>query len=97
MHWSAEIGGGRPAATIARTVLADDLRAAVEALGYDAAGLRKTELIARLVDALSDIRSVIDRVRRLSGPARKHLEQLRRGYVRLLGPSRPGCGRRPLG
>jgi hypothetical protein len=83
MHWSAEIGGGRPAATIARTVLADDLRSAVEALGYAVSGLRKPELTAQLVDALSDIRSVIDRVRRLPGPAREHLEQLRRGYGSL--------------
>ena len=89
MHWSAEIGGGRPAATIARTVLADDLRSAVEALGYAVGGLRKPELTAQLVDALSDIRSVIDRVRRLPGPGREHLEQLRRGYGSLY-PSHGG-------
>ena len=94
MHWSAEIGGGRPAAAIARTVLADDLRATVEALRIDAAGLRKTELIARLVDAMSDTRSLIDRVRGLSGPARKHLEQLRRGYVQYYSgyPGRGAAG-----
>ncbi|HEX4725161.1 MAG TPA: helicase-associated domain-containing protein [Pseudonocardiaceae bacterium] len=80
MHWSAEIGGGRPVATIARSVLADDLRSTVEALGIDASGLRKPESIARLGEVLADLRATADLVRGLPKPARDRLDQLRHGY-----------------
>jgi len=79
-HWSSEIGGGRQLATIARSALADDLRAAAEALGVDVAGLRKPELIARLVEVMSDARALAEVVRRLPRPARDRLDQLRSGY-----------------
>jgi hypothetical protein len=79
-HWSAEIGGGRPAATIARSALVDDLRSTAEALGIDVAGMRKPQLVARLGDVLGDARAVADVVRRLPRPARDRLDQLRLGY-----------------
>ncbi|HEX5497524.1 MAG TPA: helicase-associated domain-containing protein [Mycobacteriales bacterium] len=78
-HWSAEIGGGRPAATIARTVLVEDLRATVEALGVDGAGLRKPELVTRLVEVLADARAMAAVVAGLPGPARERFDQLRHG------------------
>lgn len=78
-HWSAEIGGGRPAARIAQFVLAEDLRSAAERLGTHPAGLRKPEVTALLVAALSDVRSVIDRLRGLPEPVRRQLELMRRG------------------
>ncbi|HEY3751440.1 MAG TPA: helicase-associated domain-containing protein [Pseudonocardiaceae bacterium] len=80
MHWSAEIGGGRPVATIARSALVEDLRSTAEALGIAVAGLRKPELITRLGDALADARAVADVVRRLPKAARDRLDQLRHGY-----------------
>jgi hypothetical protein len=70
MHWSAEIGGGRPVATIARSVLVEDLRSAAEALGIDVAGLRKPELITRLGQVLADARALAAVVRGLPEPAR---------------------------
>jgi hypothetical protein len=80
-HWSAEIGGGRSAATIARSVLVEDLRSAAEALlGVDVTGLRKTELAARLAGMLADVRAVAVVVRGLPKPARDRLDQQRRGY-----------------
>ena len=79
-HWSTEIGGGRPLATIARSALADDLRSAADALGVDVTGLRKPELIAQLVEVTSDFRALAHLVRRLPRPARDRLDQLRRGY-----------------
>jgi hypothetical protein len=79
-HWSAEIGGGRPAATIMRSVLAEDLRTAAEALGVDVTGLRKSELVARLGDVLVDVRALARVVRGLPRPARDRLDQHRHGY-----------------
>lgn len=79
-HWSAEIGGGRALATIARSALVEDLRAAGDALGVEVAGLRKPDLIAQLVEVASDARALADVVRGLPGPARDRLDQLRRGY-----------------
>jgi hypothetical protein len=79
-HWSSEIGGGRPLATIARSALAEDLRTAADALGVEVAGLRKPELTARLVETVSDARAMADVVRRLPRPARNRLDQLRWGY-----------------
>ncbi|GAB3875892.1 helicase-associated domain-containing protein [Kibdelosporangium lantanae] len=87
-HWSAEIGGGRPLATVARSVLADDLRSTAVALGIEVAGLRKPELIAQLVEVVSDARAMADVVRRLPRPARDRLDQLRHGYAHYY----PGYG-----
>lgn len=80
MHWSAEIGGGRPAASIARSVLVDDLRAAVEALGVGTAGLSKPALLAELVAVLSDGRAMAGVVRALPKVARDRIDRLRDGY-----------------
>lgn len=89
-HWSSEIGGGRPVATIGRSALAEDLRSAATALGVETAGLRKPELIAGLVEVLSDARAMADMVRRLPRPARDRLDELRHGY----GQYYPGYGGR---
>jgi hypothetical protein len=82
-HWSAEMGGGRPFAAIARSALVDDLRAAAEAMGVEAAGLRKPELIARLVEVVSDARGMAAVVRRLPRSARDRLDQLCQGLYFL--------------
>lgn len=78
-HWTAELGGGRPVAKMAQTVLAEELRVAASALGIAADGLRKPELIARLTEALADPRSLVEVIARLPGPARVRLEQLCQG------------------
>lgn len=78
-HWSAEIGGGRPVEKIGRTVYAEDLKAAVTALGMDATGLRKPELIARLAERMSDVPRMVAVIKRLPPPARTRLDELRRG------------------
>ncbi|WP_045877012.1 helicase-associated domain-containing protein [Pseudofrankia sp. DC12] len=82
-HWSAEIGDGRPLATIARSAPVEDVRSAAEALGVEVAGLRKPELIARLVDAVSDVRAMADVVRQLPEPARGRLSQLCHRYGQI--------------
>ncbi|MFI6026144.1 helicase-associated domain-containing protein [Amycolatopsis magusensis] len=79
-HWAAEIGGGRSLAAIARSALLADLRPVAEALGIETAGLRKTELVARLVEVVSDVRAMVDVVRALPAPARDRVDQLRHGY-----------------
>ncbi|WP_240724201.1 hypothetical protein [Frankia sp. B2] len=55
-HWVEEISSARPVAKIARNVLVEDLRKAVTALGAPAENLRKTELVARLTELMSDAR-----------------------------------------
>ncbi|UJW35009.1 helicase-associated domain-containing protein [Saccharothrix sp. AJ9571] len=79
-HWAAEIGGGRPLAAIARSALLADLRTVADALGIETAGLRKTELVARLVEVVSDVRAMVDVVRALPAPALDRVDQLRHGY-----------------
>lgn len=83
-HWSAEIGGGRPAAVIARTVLANDLRITADALGINTTGLRKTQLIERVAEVFRDVRAVAAVVAKLPVTARDRLQRLQhshRGYV----------------
>jgi hypothetical protein len=80
LHWSAEIGGGRCATTITRSALVEDLRVTVAALGVDAAGLRKPELVNRLSDALADAHAIAELIGGLPLHARDRLDQLRRGY-----------------
>jgi hypothetical protein len=75
-HWTAELGGGRPVATIAGTMRVDELRATASALGIAVDGLRKTELIARLSETMSDPRSLIKEITALSTAARLRLEEL---------------------
>ncbi|EFC85806.1 WYL domain-containing protein [Parafrankia sp. EUN1f] len=91
-HWAAEIGDGRPLAVIARSALVDDVRSAADALGVEVNGLRKPELIARLVDVASDTRAMADVVRRLPRPARDRLDQIRHRYSQIyLGYAAPAA------
>ncbi|WP_112282436.1 helicase-associated domain-containing protein [Prauserella muralis] len=78
-HWSAEVGDGRPVADVARSVRVEDLRVAAAALGAEAEGLRKPELIARLADALADTPAVARVVAGLPRPARDCLDVLSHG------------------
>jgi hypothetical protein len=80
LHWSAEIGGGRSVATIARAALVEDLRVTLAALGVDAGGLRKPELLSRLGEAMADAHAIAEVVGGLPRSARDRLDQLRRGY-----------------
>ncbi|HEU0088575.1 MAG TPA: helicase-associated domain-containing protein [Pseudonocardiaceae bacterium] len=94
-HWSAEIGGGRPVAKIAATVLADDLRTAVGAFGISTQGLRKPELIARLSEVMADLPALTTVVARLPKPVKDRLAVFRSGYYGYYsyagyGHSRPG-------
>ncbi|TNC26402.1 hypothetical protein [Amycolatopsis alkalitolerans] len=77
--WSAEIGGGRAVATIARSVPVEDLRTAARAWGVGVDGLRKPELITRLAEALAGTQGVAEVVAGLPDPARVRLDQLRHG------------------
>ncbi|MGH4008853.1 MAG: helicase-associated domain-containing protein [Pseudonocardiaceae bacterium] len=79
-HWLAEIGGGRPVATIAPTVLAEDLRAAVGAFGGVTDGLRKTESVARLSELMADLPLLTKVIGELPEPAKERLGEFRRGY-----------------
>ncbi|GAB2745848.1 helicase-associated domain-containing protein [Amycolatopsis magusensis] len=79
-HWAAEIGGGRSLAAIARSALLADLRTLAETLDIETAGVRKTELVARLVEVVSDVRAMVDVVRALPAPALDRVDQLRHGY-----------------
>lgn len=91
-HWAAEIGDGRPLALLAKSALVDDVRTAADALGVEVDGLRKPELIARLVDVASDARAMADVVRRLPKPARDRLKQMRHRYNQIyLGYAEPAA------
>ncbi len=78
-HWLAELGGGRPVAKMAVTVLVDDLRVVASGLGVTVDGLRKPELIARIAEAMADPRRLVDAITALPAPARARLEELREG------------------
>lgn len=79
-HWSAEIGGGRPVAKIAGSVLAENLRVAVGAFGAATDGLRKPELTARLSELMADLALLAKVIATLPKPARDRLGEFRRGY-----------------
>jgi hypothetical protein len=79
-HWSAEIGGGRPVAKIAGSVLAENLRAAVGAFGTTTDGLRKPELTARLSGFMADLPLLAKIIAELPKPAKERLGEFRRGY-----------------
>ncbi|MGH3881867.1 MAG: helicase-associated domain-containing protein [Pseudonocardiaceae bacterium] len=79
-HWLAQIGGGRPVAKIAPTVLAEDLRAAVAAFGGTTDGLRKTESAARLSELMADLPLLAKVIAELPKPAQERLGEIRRGY-----------------
>jgi Helicase conserved C-terminal domain len=79
-HWFAEIGGGRPVAKIAGSVLAENLRAALEAFGTTTTGLRKPELTARLSEVMADLPALTQVIAGLPKPLRDRLRELRHGY-----------------
>jgi hypothetical protein len=79
-HWTGEIGGGRPVAAIARSVLANDLRATAEAWDIDVTGLRKAELVTRLAETFRDVRAVAAVISKLPPTVRNRLEQVRYGF-----------------
>ncbi|MFC4854597.1 helicase-associated domain-containing protein [Actinophytocola glycyrrhizae] len=78
-HWTAEVGGGRSVVKLAGTALVDELRACLSALGVEADGLRKADLVARLGEVMADPRSLGDVIRGLPAAARARLEELRFG------------------
>jgi hypothetical protein len=78
-HWTAELGGGRPVAKMATTVLVDDLKQAASALGVAVDGLRKSDMVARLAEVMADPRTLAKVIGELPAPARLRLEELRLG------------------
>ncbi|KDA41874.1 Helicase conserved C-terminal domain [Frankia sp. Allo2] len=92
-HWVEEISSARPVAKIARNVLVEDLRKAVTALGAPAENLRKTELVARLTELMSDARRIATIIASLPAPARQQLDDLRLatagGYFPYMFPYTP--------
>ncbi len=81
-HWLAEIGGGRPVATIAGSVLAENLRAALGAFGAATEGLRKPELTAQLSALMTDLPLLATVIAGLPKPVKDRLSEFRRGYYR---------------
>ncbi|MGH3821470.1 MAG: helicase-associated domain-containing protein [Pseudonocardiaceae bacterium] len=79
-HWRSEIGGGRPVAKIAGSVLAENLRSAVSAFGAATDGLRKPELAARLSELMTDLSLLTKVIAALPASARERLGEYRRGY-----------------
>ncbi|MFN2479598.1 MAG: helicase-associated domain-containing protein [Pseudonocardiaceae bacterium] len=96
-HWLAEIGGGRPVATIAGSVLAENLRAALSAFGAATDGLRKPELTAQLSAFMTDLPLMAKVIAALPKPAKDRLSEFRRGYHDYnsgFGRSQPRAGDR---
>ncbi|HYQ67138.1 helicase-associated domain-containing protein [Actinophytocola sp.] len=83
-HWTAELGGGRPVAKMATTVLVDELRQAASALGVAVDGLRKPDLVAGLAEAMADPRRIAKVIGDLPAPARVRLEELRLGRFGIM-------------
>lgn len=83
-HWTAELGGGRPVAKMAWTVLADEVRVAASAFGVVVDGLRKPELVTRLAEAMSDPRRLAKVIAELPASARVRLEELRVGRFGIM-------------
>jgi XPB/Ssl2-like helicase family protein len=79
-HWFAEIGGGRPVAKIAPSVLAEDLRAAVGAFGVATDGLRKSESAARLSELMADLPLLTKVIAELPTAVKDRLSEFRHGY-----------------
>ncbi len=79
--WSAEIGGSRPVAKIARSARLEDLQIAAQALGTEGKGLRKQELSTRLAEVMADPQSMVTVLTSLPQPARNRLNEFRAGYV----------------
>jgi hypothetical protein len=76
-HWTSDVGGGRPVAQIAKTVLADELRATAQALGIEVVGLHKPELIDKISHTMSDRPAMIAAINALPARARQRLDVLR--------------------
>jgi hypothetical protein len=92
-HWAAELGGSRPLARIAPAVSVDDLRRAAAVLGVAVDGLRKPQLIASLVDAMTDPHRMARSIAALPDAARAHLDELRHGQPGIMfGFSQPRRG-----
>lgn len=72
-HWLGPIAQARDAGRLARDARADDLRAAVFALGGRVDGLRKPELIEAYRTAVGDLARVRERVLALAAPGRQEL------------------------
>ncbi|HVL83564.1 MAG TPA: helicase-associated domain-containing protein [Pseudonocardia sp.] len=87
-HLASAVTVFRPVAAIARQALADDLRAAVRALGGAVDGLRKPELTARLAELAADPAAVARAVAGLSPRAREWFEMVRLGPYRTASWSR---------
>jgi hypothetical protein len=73
-HYAADLLRFRPLALIAQQTLVEDLRTAVAGLGADPTGLRKPELIDRLVALYADTEAVARAVAALPPAARDYLE-----------------------
>lgn len=96
-HWLVEIGGGRPVAKIAGSVLVDNLRVALRAFGAATDGLRKPELAAQLAELMADLPRLTALIGALPEPVRNRLEQYRRGeagYYPALGRPWPHASHR---
>lgn len=96
-HWLAEIGGGRPVAKIAGSVLAENLRAALGAFGAAPEGLRKPELTTRLSERMADLTLLTQVIAELPKPAKDRLSEFRGGYYDYylgFGRPRPHAGDR---
>jgi hypothetical protein len=76
-HWLAEIGGGRPVAKIAGSVLAEHLRAALGAFGVATDGLRKPELAAQLSEFMTDLPLMTKVIAGLPKSAKDRLNEFR--------------------
>lgn len=90
VHFADVVGHARPIGVIGRQANAGSLRAAVEGLGGDPAGLRKPELIERLAELMTDPAAVAAAVARLPQAARRHLDRLvSGGYIYFGSPGGP--------
>lgn len=78
-HWVDGIGGGAAIRSLARSLLAEDLRAAAGALDAEQGSRRKPDLVEHLANAYADQARILVIARRLSSRARELLEAARQG------------------
>lgn len=78
-HWVDGIAGGAVIRSLARSLLAEDLRAAAGALDADLGSRRKSDVVERLGNAYADRSRILVIARRLSPRARELLEAARQG------------------
>ncbi|MGH3545020.1 MAG: hypothetical protein ACRDPW_03740, partial [Mycobacteriales bacterium] len=79
-HWLTEIGGGRSADKVLQAMRLEDVQVAAFGLGFPTTGLRKNQLTAHIVTALSDPRTLAGTLASLPEPARNRLDELLAGY-----------------